>query len=54
MNNFSWDKATMTELYAVLHDEGAQLIYRQQACEEIQRRTGRRYALINFKIKEKY
>ncbi|MEK3673584.1 hypothetical protein [Paenibacillus sp. FSL R10-2771] len=54
MKDFSWRLATLNELYAVIHDQGAQIIYRRQAAEEISRRTGRRYALVNFKIKPKY
>jgi hypothetical protein len=54
MKDFSWRLATVLELYAVLHDEGANIIYRRQAAEEISRRTGRRYAIVNFKIKPKY
>ncbi|MEJ9164470.1 hypothetical protein P4I20_28630 [Paenibacillus graminis] len=54
MKEFSWRLASVPELYAVLHDQGANIIYRRQAAEEISRRTGRRYAIVNFKIKPKY
>lgn len=54
MKEFSWRLATVAELYAVIHDEGANIVFRRQAAEEISRRTGRRYALVNFRIRPKY
>jgi hypothetical protein len=54
MNSFSWHLATFQELYAVMFDDGANIIYRIEASAEVARRKTKCYPAKQYKQKQLY
>lgn len=54
MDNFSWHLATMQELYAVMFDTEASIIYRIEASAEVARRKPAVYPKKQYKQKQMY
>ncbi len=51
----NWHAANLAQLYEIaFNDPGANVIHKQAAMEEIQRRMRKRRAAVNHKIKKVY
>lgn len=54
MNSFSWNLATKQELYAVMFDNDANILYRIEASAEVARRKPKVYPKKQYKPKHMY